>query len=60
MMTSEELEAELEARLESAVRLRLNRELIEVAEEARDGRMSPLDDVLRRFHLHGLGVASAF
>lgn len=64
--TMYELRAEIEARLESArPRVAMREALplhdpLQLAAEVRSGDTSPLDDVLRRYRLHGLGVSSAF
>jgi hypothetical protein len=66
MTTMEEVGAVTLARYESLDRRLPRREgfpmhdPMQLGREVLSGDTSPLDDILRRFRLHGLGVSSAF
>jgi hypothetical protein len=66
MTTMLELRAEIEWRLESARPQVAMREALpfhdplQLSAEVRSGDTSPLDDAVRRYRLHGLGVSSVF
>jgi hypothetical protein len=64
--TEDEVNAVIMARLEALdrgfpLRERLPvHDPVQLSRDVISGDTSPLDDVLRRFRLHGLGVSSAF
>jgi len=60
MLTEEELQAELAARLESMERIRLSRKVVEMSRDAQSGKISPLEEACRRLGLTGYAVATSF
>lgn len=60
MLTEEELQAEIAARLETMERIRLSRESVELSEETRSGKSSPLDEIYRRLGVHTMTMAMGF
>lgn len=59
MITLQDVRAEIETRLASAAPLPA-RNTSQFSEEARTGRVSPLDEALRHLGIHGMALSTRF